>query len=314
MIAKFKKYCIPLMFLWIPILSNAQIYNDSIRSGANFEIAAFRLWMPTQKTPIHGVLVLVPGSNSDGRRDCEDSDWHNFAIKYNFAVMACYFKDYEHINPAAEYYSNARNGSGQALLEALDRFSILSGHTEIKVAPLLFYGHSAGGQFNYEFACWKPERTIAFVVGKGGIYYTALASEKTRSVPGIFFTGENDYIFRNYIIEGIFSINRRFGAIWTYAKEPRAHHEVGTTRILAEKYFDEIVPLRLPNEQSNSGNLVELIALKNEQHFLGNWRSLKIEPGENWNKKAEPTSWIPSRNFAKYWIKFHRRKKLIDHF
>jgi pimeloyl-ACP methyl ester carboxylesterase len=32
---------------------------------------------------------------------------------------------------------------------------------------------SAGGQFNYEFAAWKPDRVAAFVVNKGGIYYTA---------------------------------------------------------------------------------------------------------------------------------------------
>ncbi len=35
----------------------------------------------------------------------------------------------------------------------------------------LFYytGFSAGGQYNYEFASWKPEKVISFVVNKGGI-------------------------------------------------------------------------------------------------------------------------------------------------
>jgi hypothetical protein len=47
---------------------------------------------------------------------------------------------------------------------------------------------SAGGQFNYEFVAWRPERVLAFVVNKGGIYYSALLPQAARNVPGILFT------------------------------------------------------------------------------------------------------------------------------
>ncbi len=49
---------------------------------------------------------------------------------------------------------------------------------EIAQAPLLLWGMSAGGEFNYEFVAWKPERVAAFVVNKGGIYYSALLSKR----------------------------------------------------------------------------------------------------------------------------------------
>jgi len=48
-------------------------------------------------------------------------------------------------------------------------------------APLLMWVMSAGGEFNYEFTAWKRERVLAFVVNKGGIYYTALASQAARN-------------------------------------------------------------------------------------------------------------------------------------
>jgi len=41
---------------------------------------------------------------------------------------------------------------------------------------------SAGGEFNYEFTAWMPERIVAFVANKGGVYYTALFQDVARSV------------------------------------------------------------------------------------------------------------------------------------
>jgi hypothetical protein len=62
-----------------------------------------------------------------------------------------------------EYYADVKNGSGSALLNILGNFSIRSGHPELADIPLAFWGVSAGGEFNYEFVCWKPERVIAFI-------------------------------------------------------------------------------------------------------------------------------------------------------
>jgi hypothetical protein len=71
---------------------------------------------------------------------------------------------------------------------------------------------SAGGQFNYEFVAWKPERVLAFVVNKGGIYYSALLSQAARNIPGILFVGGKDLEFRTNTITGLFAVNRRGGS------------------------------------------------------------------------------------------------------
>jgi hypothetical protein len=301
---KIAVYFISAMLSSASLKAMAQVYDDSIVDGSNFKKAAFRLWCPENISLIKGVLVLVPGSNFDGRNDYMDIEWQKFAKSNQFAILACYFLDIDNPVPIAETYANARNGSGQALIDAIKRMARKSGHAEINNAPLLLWGFSAGGQFNYEFACWKPEKTLAFVVNKGGIYYTALAPLETRSVPAIFFTGGSDLVFRNEIIEGIFAINRRLGAIWTYASEPAIKHEIGLSRSLAILYFNDIIALRMPKESSNSKNNCKLNLLTNESGLLGDPLLMQIENGENWKNKVYPTSWLPTKIFADNWLNY----------
>jgi len=70
---------------------------------------------------------------------------------------------------------------------------------------------SAGGEFNYEFTAWMPERIVAFVANKGGVYYTALFQDVARSVLALLFVGKNDLIFRTVTLTGLFALNRRAG-------------------------------------------------------------------------------------------------------
>ena len=82
-------------------------------------------------------------------------------------------------------------------------------------------------------------------LNKGGIYYSALVSPAARAVPGVLFVGGKDLLFRTQTIVGLFSINRRAGALWALTEEPSAEHVVGRSEELATVFFDEILPLRL---------------------------------------------------------------------
>ena len=217
-----------------------------IAAGRNFAVAAFRYWAPPIGTALQGVLVLVPGSNGDGRAHVNDVRWQEFARRHGFALVGCCFKDHPHDNMAIEEYARVGEGSGQALLDALAQFATSANRPELATAPLLLWGHSAGGEFNYEFACWKPDRVLAFVVNKGGYYFTHLAPRATRELPGIFFIGAKDKEFRNKSIEGIFALNRQAGAVWTLVIEPEAGHELGKTPQLAFDFFEEVLARRPP--------------------------------------------------------------------
>src|SRR5262249_20079141 len=152
--------------------------------------------------------------NGDGRPMADDPFWQEFAARQRLAIVACRFTDKPHDQSFIEDYVNVSHGSGQALLDALSTFADRAHHAELAAAPLLLWGMSAGGQFNYEFVAWKPERVVAFVVNKGGIYYSALLSRAAREVPGLLFVGEKDLDSRISTIAGIFAVNRRGGALW----------------------------------------------------------------------------------------------------
>ncbi|MCG8576414.1 MAG: hypothetical protein MI810_16125, partial [Flavobacteriales bacterium] len=67
-----------------PFIALSQtVLNDSIMNGPNFEKAAFRLWIHKDIKKIRGIIVMVPGSNGDGRNRVEKTAWQNLAKEHN---------------------------------------------------------------------------------------------------------------------------------------------------------------------------------------------------------------------------------------
>jgi dienelactone hydrolase len=267
---------------------------DSIPPGNNFDKAQFRLWLPSAGGTLRGALILVPGSNGDGRAMAQDTVWQAFAAKNKLAIVACRFTDKPHDQNFIEDYVNVSHGSGQALLDILARFGTRTKHPELASVPLLFWGMSAGGQFDYEFASWKPERVAAFVVNKGGIYYTALTPRATREIPALLFIGGKDLESRVNTITGLFALNRRGGALWALTEEPSASHVVGRSRDLSIVFFDDVLSQRL-------GDGTTLKPLSEKNGFVGDYHTKTIAPIGDTKLPAYPTSWLPSDRVAKAW-------------
>ena len=276
-------------------LHGQAILDDSLPSGANYNVAQFRFWSPASDAPLRGVLVLVPGSNGDGRAMAQDTVWQAFAARNQLAILACRFTDKPHEQGFIEEYIAVSRGSGDALLSALSGFAQRSGHAELTNAPFLMWGMSAGGQFNYEFVAWKPERVAAFVVNKGGIYYSALLSRAAREVPGMLFIGGKDLAFRNNTISGLFAVNRRGGALWALAEEPGVAHVVGKSRDVSMVFFEDILRLRLPAGQST------LARLEEKSGYLGDYSARTFAPLGDARVPGYPTAWLPTERVARAW-------------
>ena len=269
--------------------------DDSLPSGANYAVAQFRFWAPPSASPVRALLVLVPGSNGDGRAMAEDTVWQNFATKHRLAIIACRFTDKpDNAERAFENYISVAHGSGDALQTALTHFAERSKHPEVATAPFLMWGMSAGGQFNYEYVAWKPERVIAFVVNKGGVYYSALLSKASRMVPGILFTGGKDLEFRTNTINGLFAVNRRGSALWAIAEEPSVGHVVGRSRDVALALYEDVLPLRL-------GADGKLIALEEKSGYLGDIKAKTFAALGDGKVPGFPTAWLPTERVAKAW-------------
>jgi pimeloyl-ACP methyl ester carboxylesterase len=272
--------------------------------GANLDKAEFRIWYPDKARSLRAVLVLVPGSNADGRPDVGDRFWQAFASRNGIALLGCNFTDKPHADAFIENYANAAQGSGQALLDALSAFSKRSGHPELATAPLLLWGMSAGGEFNYEFTAWKPERVVAFVVNKGGIYFSALLSEAARRVPGILFTGEEDLEERQRIIAGLFALNRRAGALWALAEEPKVAHVVGRSQEMAAIFFDAVLPLRVGAPATSPGPAppaAPMMRLEERSGVVGELSGQPLRPASDTPDPTHLTVWLPTERVARAW-------------
>ena len=271
------------------------IFDEAAASAANFDKAEFRLWVPNGIDVVKAAVILVPGSNGDGRSMAEDADWQAFATKNKLALVGCRFTDKPHDQNFIEEYVNVSHGTGPALLNALTSLAARSKHPELAEAPLLLWGMSAGGEFNYEFVAWKPERVIAFVVNKGGIYYTALTSQAARNVPGMLFVGGKDLEFRTNTIAGLFAVNRRAGALWALAEEPGAAHVVGRSLEVAKVFFEDVLALRLPPAST------KLQPISEKDGFIGDLKARTFRPIGDGAVPNYPTAWLPTERVAWAW-------------
>src|SRR5689334_7885384 len=60
-------------------------------ASSNFDHADFRLWVPEGAGPLKAIVVLVPGSNGEGRRMADDTLWQSFATRNRTALVATRF-------------------------------------------------------------------------------------------------------------------------------------------------------------------------------------------------------------------------------
>ena len=273
-----------LLFTVIPAIASAQVLDETIPPGANFDKADFRFWMPPGVDKVRGVVVLVPGSNGEGRNMAEEAFWQEFATKQKVALVGCRFTDKPHDQSFIEDYVNVSQGSGQAVLDVLAKFATRSNHPEVATVPLFMWGMSAGGQFNYEFVAWKPDRVGAFIVNKGGIYYTALLPKAARAVPGMLFVGGADLQSRVETISGLFAVNRRGGAIWALVVEPGAGHVVGASKDLGALLFEEVL------SGANKG-----------EGFVGDLRTKEFQAAKTPGTPSTPNAWLISQRIADAW-------------
>jgi poly(3-hydroxybutyrate) depolymerase len=275
--------------------------DESAPPGANFDKAAFRLWLPPGIGKARAIVLLVPGSNGDARSETGDAAWQAFAAKHQLALVGIQLTDKE--RSPFEEYANVSKGSGQAIFDAIARLGTKSSHPELATAPLFLWGMSAGGEVNYELAAWKPERVAAFVVNKGGIYYTALASKAARAVPGLLFVGGKDPESRIDIITGIFALNRRGGALWALSNEPDAAHIVGKSKDLAMMFYEDVMAERL-------GDNGTLKPLTEESGFIADIHAKTFEPAPAKFNANVTSAWLPSERVARAWAAIETGKPL----
>ena len=264
-------------------------------SGHNFDVAEFRLWVPDGIEDLRAILVLCNYHNGNGIGLTQSEPWQDFARNEKLGLIGVHFKSYQN---SAGYYSNASQGSGNALIKALDSLAQKNNLPEIKDLPFIMRGYSAGGVFSYNFSAYRPERVIAFVNIRGGSVGETISI--TKDIPGLMIIGENDVPTRIDKIKEIVDLKRIEGGLWSYAIEPEVDHFGGLQESdeLSRAFFSSALSQRL-NNNSN-----QLKTISEDTGWLGNNITKEIYPFDSIPISVDEASWLINEAFAIQWKNF----------
>jgi hypothetical protein len=183
------------------------------------------LWLPDPAKPVRALLLWGNGPGLSAKHVALREDLQAFGAANRVAVIGM------------DGYDQNMPVSGPAIHDGLKALAALSRHPELETAPILFSGHSMGGQIAYEYNAWNPERVIAFTVSKGGVYFHPNAPERARANPGVLVAGETDMESRVAAIHRLFDSNRPAGARWSLEIEEGIAHDFGASLPLFLLHF-----------------------------------------------------------------------------
>lgn len=289
LISKLKRVALITGLLWSSLSLSAATFDHEImpQKNDNFDKAAFRLWIDDKAERVNGIVCVALGINGDSREEVDQPVWREFALKHNLAVVGVFLRspENEHIK-----YTRSERGSGAALVAALEALAEKSGHPEIATVPLLMWGHSAGGLFNFGFACYAPERVLAFSVIKGGFYDSPI-SDEARAVPGLFIVGEKDRPHRILGANETVFENRRRGARWCLAVEANVGHAISKANEIIIPFFEAVLESGFDPAQRPEGFGVDL-------------EKMKIIPAGKPERSVKYSIWMPTEEFGPVWRAF----------
>ncbi|MHA1289995.1 MAG: hypothetical protein ACTSPB_21650, partial [Candidatus Thorarchaeota archaeon] len=88
-------------------------------------------------------------------------------------------------------------------------------------------------------------------------------------------------------------------------EEPDAVHEIGQSLEVSATYFDEIIPLRLPDFYGGA-----LQTLNLTDGYLGDHSSATFTKYNSERAKEGPTSWLPNTKIVQIWQESTTKKNL----
>lgn len=270
-------------------------------TGANFNIAEFRLWVPdtTTTSDLKAILVLADHVNSNALGMVNDTEWRKFAIVNNIALIGVHLENT--VLPTSNPYAEARNGSGEALIMALKAIAERHHFPKVGELPFLLRGYSAGGMYAYFFSAYVPARVVAFANFRG--WSIGDTPDDNKGVPGLFLLAEKDPLSAvPPNIPQMIKKKREKGGLWGYAIEPGADHysELIKCDELAKLFFTSAL-----NQRVKSGSNA-LIELSQTSGWLGNNITKAISSYTAYPDSKTDASWLTDETVAKAWVAFQK--------
>jgi poly(3-hydroxybutyrate) depolymerase len=138
------------------------VYQTAIRNNAyKFDHADYSIFIPESAKVIRGAIIHQHGCTMEGtgKPFAYDVQYQALAKKWGLALVGPDL--YPKAGSDCAGWINPGDGSGSALLAALDSVARMSGRAEMKTVPWLLWGHSGGGYWVLSMIVAYPQRIMA---------------------------------------------------------------------------------------------------------------------------------------------------------
>jgi hypothetical protein len=260
-------FCVAALFdvsVAVASETKARLYECQIepKPGENFSYAAVQCWVPASLTEIKGVLcIILHPLDNGGALLKEPNPWIELAARHDHALVAVAFVE---SRDKTKHWHTANQGSGRALLAALDELAGETGLPAFRYAPATIGGVCAAGQFAYEFAAFAPARTKAFFTIGGGMHDVAHAAEASGASGVLIGTPDRgDWAVENIL--SLFSEGRKYGAPWAFALETIETYDTGGCSLLVGQFLEGLMSSQSQDAagiRDNRGIILPLSDLK----------------------------------------------------
>jgi len=300
--------------LWgTTVVPGGKVYRISLTNPAyKFDHADYSVFIPDSVTSLRGIFIHQHGCTMEGTGypTAYDIQYQEFAKKWHLAIVGPDI--FPKTGGSCSQWINPEDGSGSALLTALDSIALQSGHKELITAPWLLWGHSGGGYWVLAMTKSYPERILATFAYSPAFdpdfTYPALS---TKTPVMIRHAGAGDYNAPGVNCWGTalhtFSKLRNENGLISIAYNKGQNHNFSYTRYMAIPFFESVLAQRLPEKGEKN-----LRDMDSDKAWFGDTLTNRIFKSSTYSGNKVSLCWLPDSVSANKWSEYVNSGTVTD--
>jgi len=289
----------------VTVVPGGKVYSITIANPSyKFDHASYSLFIPDSVTTIQGIFIHQHGCTMEGTGQpaAYDIQYQAFAKKWNLAIIGPDL--YPKSDGGCQQWIDPENGSGSALFAAIDSFSQLAGHSEIKIAPWLLWGHSGGGYWVLAMLKAYPERILAVASYSAAFDPNWDFPAQAAKVPVLLRHAGSGDINSDEVkcwltSAHIFTTLRNMDGCVTIAHNLNQTHNFSYIRYMAIPFYEAVLNQRLPKQGSKIMRDMNPL-----QAWLGDTITNKTYKSSTYVGDRQKLCWLPDSITAVKWSEY----------
>jgi pimeloyl-ACP methyl ester carboxylesterase len=293
--------------------TTGKISKTTVRDKSyKFDHADYSIFIPDSLTAIRGIFIHQHGCTMEGSGEATayDVQYQAFAKKWHLAIIGPDI--YPTAGAGCQEWINPEDGSGPALLTAINRFAKSTGHPELKKVPWLLWGHSGGGYWVLKMLTEYPDRILAAFCYSAAFNPDIVYPISAARIPVMLrHAGKTDLTGCWQTASQAFLKLRKIGGYASLAYTAGQTHNFSYVRYMAIPFFEAALRQRLPDPGSEW--LKDMVPAK---AWLGDTLTHKIYKRSAYKgnrKSLRGMSLLPDSVSAAKWKEYVSTGTVADH-